>query len=87
MLLALVLSAGIGVSLGLLGGGGSILTLPILLYVLHLEPHAAITTSLLVVGVTSLAAMITHARRARALCARCIARVEGWATLRIMLLL
>jgi len=65
MLLALLLSAGIGVSLGLLGGGGSILTLPILLYVLHLEPHAAITTSLLVVGVTSLAAMITHARAGR----------------------
>ncbi len=65
MLLALVLAVGIGVSLGLLGGGGSILTLPILVYALGMETKQAIATSLLVVGVTSAAAMVTHARAGR----------------------
>lgn len=62
---ALVLSLVIGLSLGLLGGGGSILTLPILRYVLHMEAHAAIAVSLVVVGTTSLAALVPHARRGR----------------------
>lgn len=65
LLLALVLSVLVGVSLGLLGGGGSILTVPILRYVLDLEAHRAIALSLLVVGTTSLAALIPHARRGR----------------------
>ncbi|MDP2316405.1 MAG: sulfite exporter TauE/SafE family protein [Pseudomonadota bacterium] len=60
--LALVLSVLIGVALGLLGGGGSILTTPILIYALGVETKAAIATSLLVVGVTSVAAVIQHAR-------------------------
>ena len=60
--LALFLSALAGVSLGLLGGGGSILTTPILLYTLHMGAHEAIASSLLVVGVTSAAGVITHAR-------------------------
>jgi hypothetical protein len=55
----------IGVSLGLLGGGGSILTVPILLYVFHLPPREAIATSLLVVGTTSAAALVPHARAGR----------------------
>lgn len=59
------LSALIGVALGLLGGGGSILTVPILLYVFKLEAHQAIATSLLVVGTTSLAALIPHAMGGR----------------------
>jgi hypothetical protein len=53
----------IGVSLGLLGGGGSILTVPILRYALGMEGHSAIATSLLVVGTTSLAALFAHARK------------------------
>lgn len=65
LVLALVLSLGIGASLGLLGGGGSILTLPILVYVLGLEPKSAIATSLLVVGATSAAAVLPHARAGR----------------------
>lgn len=65
IIVALVLSLVIGLSLGLLGGGGSILTLPILRYVLHMEAHAAIAVSLLVVGTTSLAALVPHARRGR----------------------
>lgn len=60
--LALALSLLIGVSLGLLGGGGSILTTPILIYALGVEPKPAIATSLVVVGVTSLAAVVQHAR-------------------------
>jgi hypothetical protein len=60
--LALALSVLIGVSLGLLGGGGSILTLPILIYALGLDEKTAIATSLVVVGVTSLTAMVSHAR-------------------------
>lgn len=53
----------IGITLGLLGGGGSILTLPVLVSVLHVEPRGAIAMSLLVVGVTSAAATVAHARR------------------------
>ncbi len=60
--LALVLSLFIGVALGLLGGGGSILTTPILIYALGVETKPAIATSLIVVGVTSLAAVVQHAR-------------------------
>lgn len=59
---ALVLSVLIGVALGLLGGGGSILTTPILIYAVGLDTKEAIATSLLVVGLTSLAALFQHAR-------------------------
>ncbi len=62
MILGLVLSVLVGVSLGLLGGGGSILTLPILIYGMDMDKKAAIATSLLVVGLTSAAAVISHAR-------------------------
>jgi len=60
--LAVALSVLIGVVLGLLGGGGSILTTPILLYAMHLPAKEAIATSLVVVGTTSAAAVIAHAR-------------------------
>lgn len=59
--LALVLSVLIGVSLGLLGGGGSILTTPILVYGLGMGTREAIATSLVVVGVTSIAGLVPHA--------------------------
>ena len=59
--LAVVLSVAIGLSLGLLGGGGSILTVPILVYVLGLDAKPAIAMSLLVVGIASLAALVPHA--------------------------
>lgn len=55
----------VGLSLGLLGGGGSILTVPLLVYVAGLEAREAIATSLLVVGVTSAVAAISHARSGR----------------------
>lgn len=65
--LVLVLALAVGLSLGLLGGGGSILAVPLLVYVAGLGTKAAIATSLLVVGVTSLAALVPHAlaRRVR----------------------
>ena len=65
ILLTLALSVLIGVSLGLLGGGGSILTVPILVYAAGLDPKDGIATSLLVVGVTSVSAMLVHARGGR----------------------
>lgn len=63
MLLALSLSMIIGLLLGLLGGGGSILTVPMLVYLLHVAPKTAITTSFVVVGISSLLALIPHAKR------------------------
>ena len=55
----------VGISLGLLGGGGSILTVPLLAYVAGVEPKHAIAMSLLVVGVTSAIAAVMHARAGR----------------------
>jgi uncharacterized membrane protein YfcA len=63
--LAVVLALAIGFSLGLFGGGGSILAVPVLVYAVGLAPKAAITTSLLVVGLTSAAALVPHARAGR----------------------
>lgn len=61
-LTALPLGLLIGLSLGALGGGGSILTVPALVYVLGQDPHEATTSSLLIVGATSLIALVPHAR-------------------------
>jgi uncharacterized membrane protein YfcA len=63
--LVLLLSVLIGLSLGVLGGGGSILTVPILVYVAGLDTTEAIATSLFVVGATSAAGAISHARGGR----------------------
>ena len=57
-LLALI----IGLTLGTLGGGGSILTVPVFVYVLHFDPKLAIAMSLPVVGATSLVGAIGHWR-------------------------
>ena len=65
MVILLSLSLLVGLAVGLLGGGGSILTVPILVYVAGLDAKAAIATSLLVVGVTSVAALVAHARAGR----------------------
>jgi uncharacterized protein len=60
--LGLILSLAIGVSLGLLGGGGSILAVPVFHYVLGVSTHDAIAMSLIVVAATSAVAMLPHAR-------------------------
>ena len=49
----------IGFTLGLLGGGGTILTVPALIYLFHIEPKTAIANSLLVIGCSTLIASIT----------------------------
>jgi len=66
-LLAIAVPAGllIGLSLGALGGGGSILTVPVLVYLLGQSPHAATAGSLLIVGITAAGAMIAHRRAGR----------------------
>lgn len=53
----------IGLSLGLIGGGGSILTVPILVYFFRIDPVIATTYSLFVVGLTSSAGAISHYRK------------------------
>jgi len=65
IIIALLLAALVGVSLGLLGGGGSILTVPILTYVLGMDPREAIAASLFIVGTTSAVSAIAHARGGR----------------------
>lgn len=60
--ITIVLAVLVGVTLGLLGGGGSILTVPILNYVAGMDPKEAIAASLFVVGSTSIISTILHAR-------------------------
>lgn len=62
-IIGLILSAMIGLSLGLIGGGGSILTVPILVYLLGVVPHEAVGMSLAVVGATSILGSYMHWRR------------------------
>lgn len=63
--LTIGLAVFVGIALGLLGGGGSILTVPLLAYVAGMDAKQAIATSLLVVGVTSAIGAISHARAGR----------------------
>ena len=53
----------IGVSLGLIGGGGSILTVPVLVYLFAISPTIAISYSLFIVGFTSLAGAYNNYRK------------------------
>lgn len=53
----------IGVSLGLIGGGGSILTVPVLVYILDIDPVLATAYSLFVVGSTSLVGAGTYMKK------------------------
>jgi uncharacterized protein len=72
MTLALAVAAGslIGLSLGALGGGGSILAVPVLVYLLGQSPAQATTGSLLVVGVTSLVGSVAAHRAGAVLVGR-----------------
>lgn len=49
----------IGISLGLIGSGGSILTVPVLVYFFHIDPVLATTYSLCIVGLSSIAGVIS----------------------------
>jgi uncharacterized membrane protein YfcA len=53
----------IGITLGLIGGGGSILTVPVFVYLLKFEPQLATSYSLFVVGISSLFASFQNARK------------------------
>lgn len=57
------LAALVGISLGLIGGGGSILTVPILVYVLGINPVLATSYSLFIVGSTSLVGAFNNYRK------------------------
>jgi len=70
LVLAVVAGALIGLSLGALGGGGSILAVPVLVYALGQSPAQATTGSLVVVGVTSLIGAATAYRAGNVLLAR-----------------
>jgi hypothetical protein len=63
--IGLLLAALMGISLGLLGGGGSILAVPILKYALGFGAKEAIASSLAVVGATSLFGAASHWREGR----------------------
>ncbi|SFF43325.1 sulfite exporter TauE/SafE family protein [Blastococcus tunisiensis] len=67
MLIALTvaLAVVVGVTLGVLGGGGSILMAPLLVYVAGMDAKEAIAASLVVVGVTAAVSVIGHARAGR----------------------
>ena len=58
--IGLLLALLVGITLGLLGGGGSIMTVPIFVYVLGYDPKLAIAMSLPVIGTTSLVGALSH---------------------------
>lgn len=62
-LLGLALGFVVGIVLGLLGGGGSILAVPIFLYVFRVDPKPAIAMSLAVVGMSSFVGFLGHWRQ------------------------
>ncbi len=57
-----LLSLLIGFSLGLIGGGGSILTIPVLVYFFQIDPEMAATYSFFIVGFTAVSGSINHYR-------------------------
>ncbi|MGW3940368.1 sulfite exporter TauE/SafE family protein [Streptomyces phaeochromogenes] len=62
LILALAAGAVIGLALGALGGGGSVLAVPALIYLLGFSPAGATTASLVIVTLTSVTALVAHAR-------------------------
>jgi uncharacterized membrane protein YfcA len=64
-LLALPFGLAIGLSLGLVGGGGAILAVPVLVYVLNQDVKQATTAALVIVGATALVGALDHARAGR----------------------
>ncbi len=60
--LALIAGAAIGMALGALGGGGSVLAVPALIYLMGFSPASATTAALIIVAATSATALYAHAR-------------------------
>ncbi|HET6965935.1 MAG TPA: sulfite exporter TauE/SafE family protein [Acidimicrobiales bacterium] len=65
IVLAIPVGVVIGLALGALGGGGSILTVPALVYLLHQGAHGATAASLIIVGITAVAGVGAHWRSGR----------------------
>ncbi|WP_354637292.1 sulfite exporter TauE/SafE family protein [Kitasatospora camelliae] len=65
LVLALIAGAVVGLALGGLGGGGSMLAVPALIYLLGFTPAYAGTAALLIVAATSLTGLLAHARAGR----------------------
>lgn len=61
-ILSVISGSLVGLSLGLIGGGGSILAVPLMAYVVGLPPHAAIGTSAVAVAANAVASLGGHAR-------------------------
>ena len=61
--LGYIASVLIGISLGLIGSGGSILTVPVLVYLFQVEPLLATTYSLSIVGLSSIAGVISRLKQ------------------------
>jgi uncharacterized membrane protein YfcA len=55
-----ILALLVGITLGLVGSGGSILTVPILVYLMHIKPQLATTYSLFIVGISALVGAFRH---------------------------
>ncbi|HAT63244.1 MAG TPA: permease, partial [Flavobacteriaceae bacterium] len=53
----------IGIILGLIGGGGSILTVPVLVYLFYINPVTATAYSLFVVGISALVGAISNIKK------------------------
>lgn len=53
----------IGITLGLIGGGGSILTVPVLVYLFYIDPILATAYSLFIVGATSVVGSVSYFRK------------------------
>ena len=59
----MLLCALVGISLGVLGSGGSILTLPIMVYMMNINPVEATGLSLFIVGITSAIGGFTYVQK------------------------
>lgn len=64
LLLAVLVGIVVGAVVGLVGAGGAIIAVPALVYLVGLAPHEAVPTSLIVVGLSALAAVLPRARTA-----------------------
>ena len=62
LFLALIVGFGVGIVVGALGAGGGILSVPVLVYLLGQEPHAASAGSLVIVGLTAVVSLMPRAR-------------------------
>lgn len=62
LILGYILAVAVGISLGLIGSGGSILTVPILVYIMGIDPVLATAYSLFIVGATALVGGVQSAR-------------------------